>query len=189
MTWNTTVRPWIEAAKMLTPQRSFLGGRERSLTAGAALVGVAALGIASAGTAYAAWKTTGSGSGHSRIASGYSSTITGNVTTSSATTTTLLAPSGTGDVAVKITNSNTFPIKVTGVQLTAGSATGCTTPALSAATPTSYTVNGSPVTLPLTITAGSTTTLVEVGAVTMGASGNSCQGKTLDIPLSINWTG
>ena len=111
------------------------------------------------------------------------------LTTSATTTTTLLRPGGTGDVAVKITNPNSFDGKVTAINLTPASATGCSSPALSALTPTGYTVGGSAVTLPLTVTAGSTVTVTVAGAVQMGASSNNCQNVTLTVPASLDWTG
>ncbi|MDQ1700258.1 MAG: hypothetical protein QOG34_2121, partial [Frankiaceae bacterium] len=97
-------------------------------------------------------------------------------------------PGGSGDVAVKITNPSTYDIKLTAITLTPASATGCTTPALSALTPTGYTVGGGSVALPLSVTAGSTVTVTIVGAVQMGASSNNCQGATLTVPASLNWT-
>jgi hypothetical protein len=143
--------------------------------------------VAGAGSAYAYFGAHGSGSGNSVAASAYPSSV--KLTTSGTTTATLLHPGGTGDVAVSVTNPNSFNVKLTAINLTPASATGCTTPALSALTPASYTVSGSPVTLPLAITAGSTVTVTVVGGVQMGASSSNCQNVTLTVPASLDWTG
>lgn len=159
----------------------------RTPVAAVIALGLAAAAVAGTGTAYAYLTATGSGSDGSVAASAYPSSV--KLTTTTTTTTTLLRPGGTGDVAVKITNPNSFGAKLTAINLTPSSATGCTTPALSPLTPASYTVSGSPVTLPLTINAGATVTVTVVGGVQMGAASNDCQNVTLTIPASLNWTG
>lgn len=189
--WGTTVRPWVVAGKSLLPQRSIDFGETRASSRGP-VVAVVALGLAVAavagtGTAYAYLRTSGTGSDARLAASSYPSSV--KLTTSATTTTTLLRPGGTGDLAVKITNPNSFSASLTAINLTPASATGCSTPALSALTPTGYTVGGSAVTLPLTITAGTTVTVTVVGAVQMGASSNNCQNVTLTVPATLNWNG
>ncbi len=190
--WNTTVRPWVVAGKALLPHRSIDFGSARASQSRGPAVAVVALGLAAAavagtGTAYAYLRTTGTGSGSSVAASAYPSSV--KLTTSATTTTTLLRPGGTGDVTVKITNPNSFDVQLTAINLTPGSATGCITPALSAVTPSGYTVGSGAATLPLSITAGSTVTVTVVGAVQMGASSNDCQNVTLTVPATLNWNG
>lgn len=188
--WSTTVRPWLVAGKTLLPHRSidFSGTAARRGPAAAVVaMGLAAAAVAGTGTAYAYLSAYGTGSNSSVAASAYPSSV--KLTTSATTTATLLRPGGTGDVAVKITNPNSFAAKLTAINLTPASATGCTTPALSASTPSGYTVGGSAVSLPLTIGAGSTVTVTVVGAVQMGASSNNCQNATLTVPATLNWNG
>jgi hypothetical protein len=188
--WNTTVRPWVVAAKTLLPHRSINFGAapsRRTPVVAVVALGLATAAVAGTGTAYAYLTTQGSGSNSSLAASAYPSSD--NLTTAATTTTTLLRPGGTGDVAVKITNPNSFAVKVTAVNLTPAAATGCSTPSLSSLTPSGYTVAGSAVSLPLSVGAGSTVTVTVVGAVQMGASSNDCQNVTLTVPATLNWNG
>lgn len=188
--WNTTVRPWVLATKTLLPHRPIhFDGASARRTPVAAVValGLATAAVAGSGTAYAYMTAHGSGSGNSVAASAYPSSV--KLTTSATTTSTLLRPGGTGDVALRITNPGGIDLKLTSIDVTPSSATGCTTPSLSPLTPTGYTVGGSAVSLPLTITSGSTVTVTIVGAVQMGASSNDCQNVTLTVPASLHWTG
>src|SRR4051812_10789173 len=109
--WKVNVRPWIVAAKTLMPHRSLTFGATESRRVAALPVialGLAAAAVAGAGSAYAYVTVHGTGTGSATAAAGYPNTI--KLTTSAATTTTLLRPGGTGDVAVKITNSNAFGV-------------------------------------------------------------------------------
>ena len=83
----------------------FLG--KRRLIFGAVTVMV--LGIVSLG--YAAWTSSGGGTGFAKAASAQ------NLTTASltGTTTATLYPGATGDLVVNVTNPNSYPIKVTSV--------------------------------------------------------------------------
>ncbi len=165
---------------------SGLTARERALAA-AVLAG--ALGTLSVGTATAYWRTSGSGDGTAGTATSLPAADVAKVTTLATTTATLLHPGGTGDLAVAVRNTNSYAITVSALTPTASGAAGCTTPALTVGSPTGYKVGASTVTLPLSVPAGSTTTVTLVGAVSMGAASNDCQGKTLSLPVTINWTG
>src|SRR6201989_3559460 len=83
----------------------FLG--KRRLIFGAVTVMV--LGIVSIG--YAAWTSSGGGTGFAKAASAQNLTTASITGTTSAT----LFPGATGDLVVNVTNPNSYPIKVTSV--------------------------------------------------------------------------
>jgi hypothetical protein len=132
-----------------------------------------------AGAAFAYFK--GSGSAH-----GSASTATlVTVTASAGTPTTPLLPGSTGDVALAVTNPNSFPVTLVSIAANGtisadGGHPGCTATGVTFTAPT-----GSP--LPVTILANSTNQLVDLpGAASMStASSAGCQGATFSIPVTI----
>lgn len=133
----------------------------------------------SAGAAFAYFTSSGSAGG---------SASTGTlltVTAAAGTPSTPLVPGGTGDVALKVTNPNSFAVTLVSVagngSITAdGGHPGCTTTGVTFTAPT-----GSP--LPVTILANSTNQVVDLpGAASMTtASSAGCQGATFSIPVTI----
>ena len=140
------------------------------------LVGLAvfvAMGLSS-GTAFAYFAATShSGTGSAKAAP--SPTITPSASSISGT----LYPGGTANLKVTISNpSSTLVLTVTGV-VGAGTVTGCTTPGVNIATPTSIS--------PSTLAAGATNVQVTFsGAIQMTtSSSNDCQGATLTVPVAV----
>jgi hypothetical protein len=140
--------------------------------------GVTILALATAGLVYAAWTTSGSGSGYAKATSAQALT-TDDV---SATTTAQLYPGGTGDVKLKINNPNPYPVRVTDVArtgaITATGGTGtCTTTGVTFTDQTGQTID---------IAAnGSTSVTLNNAAAMSNASDNGCQGATFTIPVSL----
>ena len=79
--------------------------RSNKVTAGVVLAGA----MLASSIAYAAWTATGSGSGYAKATSAQALT-TVDV---SATTTATLYPGATGNVSLRITNPNPYPVRVT----------------------------------------------------------------------------
>lgn len=130
------------------------------------------------GLVYAAWTTSGSGSGYAKAGSAQALT-TVDV---SASTTATLYPGANGDVLVKINNPNPYPVRVTDVTgngtITAdsGHAT-CVTSGVTFTDQHSQTID---------IPASSQTQTTLTGAAHMSnASDNGCQGATFTIPVSL----
>jgi hypothetical protein len=88
---------------------------------------IAVLVIGVVGLVYAAWITSGTGSGYAK------GTSAQGLTTTAATPAATLYPGGNGDVAVTINNPNPYPVQVTAISngtgaITAAGGTGtCTT--------------------------------------------------------------
>ena len=123
----------------------------KKLTIGALFVGIA---LASS-VAFAAWTTNGTGSGYAKATSAANLTT---VDASGSTFANQLYPTGTGDLIVKITNTNSYQVTVTASN-TAGS---------------------------WVVPAGTTQTFTLANKVAMSnASDNSCQGAVFTIPLSL----
>jgi hypothetical protein len=146
-------------------------------------VGALALGVTMAATvAFAAWTATGSGNGYAKAKTAVALTTVD----ASASTTAQLYPGGTGDVVIKIANSNPYPVTVTGVA-GAGAITSDKGATCDAATGVTYTA---PTTPSLVVPAGSAGTLFTLtGAVAMSnASANACQGAIFTIPVTLTGT-
>jgi hypothetical protein len=131
------------------------------------------------GAAYAYF--TGSGHGTGSASTGSMQTVT--ISSAMATPTSPLHPGGTGDVALKVTNPNTFSVTLVSVtgsgNITADSGhPGCTTTGVTFTSQTGLTT---------TISAGATATIDLPGAATMSASSSAgCQGATFSIPVTIS---
>ncbi|MET9230403.1 hypothetical protein [Lentzea sp. NPDC003310] len=140
--------------------------RRRYVRRGAIVFAVATAALGS-GVAYAAWTSSGTGNATATAATAQAPVVTGG-----AVTTGFLYPGAAGNAAVTVKNPNAYPVKVTTVALTPGSALECTL--------------GFITSTPMTpIAAGATVTVEMTGAVTMGNADNSCQGKTFSIPVTV----
>ena len=133
------------------------------------------------GFVYAAWTTSGSGSGYAKA--GTSQALT--TVDVSATTTASLYPGQSGNVTLKINNPNGYNVRVTAVSLngqqtdiTADAGhSGCTTTGVTFTDQTGLTLD---------VNAGSQAEFTLNGAASMSnASLNACQGATFTIPVSL----
>jgi hypothetical protein len=143
-----------------------------ALAALAALIG--------AGILFAAWSTSGSGNGYAKAGSASALTI-GDA---SASTSADLYPGATGAVKLKVTNPNSFPVRITAVaKQTSGSISSDKGAACNAATGLTFTDQSG---LTLDVAAGATSTFTLSGAVAMSnASDNTCQGAIFTIPVDV----
>jgi hypothetical protein len=132
------------------------------------------------GGLYAAWSTGGSGNGYAKATTASNLTI-GDA---SASTTADLYPGATGAVKLKVTNPNSFPVRITTVTLqSGGTITSDKGAACNASTGVSFTNQTG---LALDVAAGATQTFTLSGAVSMSnASDNSCQGAIFTIPVDV----
>jgi hypothetical protein len=139
----------------------------RKRTAVIAAVAVVAVG---GGIAYAAWSSTGAGTGQVTAQGSVDSTITGNGGTG-------LYPGATNvTFTVTIDNPNPYPVKVTKINAGTSTAIG----ACAAGTVTSAEVlnpAGS-------ITANGGTKTYALQATMIGNPDESCKGRTFDLPLT-----
>ena len=140
--------------------------------------GVPLLVLAVVGLVYAAWTTSGSGSGYAKAGSAQALT-TIDV---SASTTASLYPGVDGNVLIKIHNPNPYPVRVTDVTGSGtitpdGSHSSCTTTGVTFTDQTGQTID---------IAASSDLQTTLTGAAHMSnASSNGCQGATFTIPVSL----
>ena len=141
-------------------------------------VGTLFLGVALAGSvAFAAWTATGNGNGYAQAING------ANVTTVVATTSAQLYPGKTGDVFIKIANSNPYPVTVTALAAN-GAITSDKGAACTASTGVTYTPPASPSLVVPALSAGTQFTLTN--AVTMdNTSDTTCQGAIFTIPVTV----
>ncbi len=145
---------------------------------------VAALVAVAAGLVYAAWLANGTGSGYAKAASAQQLT-TVDV---SASTTATLYPGATGDLLIKVSNPNPYPVKVTDVTgngtITADAAHS--TCGSDAQHPTGVTFTDQHG-LSISVPANSSAQATLASSVQMSnASDNSCQGATFTVPVSLS---
>jgi hypothetical protein len=140
-------------------------------------VGIAAIATA---VGVAAWQTSGMGTAYAKAASASALTLSD----ASASTSADLYPGATGDVKVKLTNANSFPVKVTTVKLQPGGVIASDKgSACNASTGVSFSDKTG---LSLSLAAGVTATLTVSSAISMSnASDNSCQGAIFSIPVDV----
>ena len=133
------------------------------------------------GFVYAAWTTSGSGSGYAKA--GTSQALT--TVDVSATTSASLYPGQNGNVTLKINNPNGYNVRVTSVTLSGQQTdivadaghSGCTT------TGVTFTNQSG---LTLDVNAGAQAEFTLNGAAAMSNSSlNACQGATFTIPVSL----
>lgn len=147
----------------------------RRATAGSLLFAL----IVAASVAYAAWTASGGGQGYAKAGTAQALT-TVDVSASTAAT---LYPSGTGNVLLRISNPNPYPVQVTTVSGN-GTITSDKGAACDASTGVSFTNQTG---LTLNVPASGAATFTLTGAVAMSnASDNSCQGAVFTIPVSLS---
>lgn len=140
-------------------------------------IAISAVALTSVGVAFAAWTATGGGSATSQA------TTADAITTVVGANTAQLYPGGTGDLVIKMVNTNDYPVTINSVDAT-GAFDSDKTAACDAATGLTYT---EPVTLALVVGANSTVEHTLVGAVSMSnASHNDCQGAIFTLPVSVS---
>lgn len=132
------------------------------------------------GTVIAAWVTSGSGPGYAKAQSAAGLTLSD----ASASTTADLYPGATGSVKVKVTNPNSFPVRITSVaKQTSAAITSDKGAACDASTGLTFSDQTG---LALDLAAGATTTVTLANAISMSnASDNSCQGAVFTIPVTV----
>lgn len=126
--------------------------------------------------AFAAWNSTGTGSGSA------AATTAKALTTTAASTTGQLFPGADGDLVITITNDNGYPVRVSDVT-GSGVITSDKGSACNASTGVSFTDQHAQA---LDVPAESSATFTLAGAVHMSdASDNACQGAVFTIPVSL----
>jgi hypothetical protein len=151
--------------------------RKRQLIAG--LTTLLVFGVV--GLVYAAWTTSGSGSGYAKAGSAQALT-TVDVSASTAAT---LYPGANGDVLIKINNPNPYPVRITDVTGN-GAVTADSGHATCVTTGVTFTDQH---TQTIDIPVSSQTQATLTGAAHMSnASDNGCQGATFTIPVSLSGT-
>lgn len=136
---------------------------------------------------FAAWLAPGSGSGYAKAGSSQAlSTLDASASTSAT-----LYPGADGDVTVKISNPNAFPVRITSVSLDGddsdiepdGSHASCSPTGVSFTDQTGLTID---VPAKSGGTNGSATGTLTGAAHMSNASANGCQGATFTIPVSMS---
>ena len=148
--------------------------RNRIIGAGITLVVLAAVGLA-----YAAWTSSGSGSGYAKAGTAQQLT-TVDV---SANTTATLYPGSNGNVRIKIANPNPYPVRVTDVTgngaITADAGhASCVTTGVTFTNQTGQSID--------VAANGDTETTLTNAASMSNASDNGCQGAVFTIPVSLS---
>jgi hypothetical protein len=135
--------------------------------------------MATTAVTFGSWSVSSSaGSGYSKAKVASSLTLSD----ASASTTAQLYPGGTGDIWIKVTNSNPFAVTVTSVT-GAGTITSDKGAACDAATGVTFTNTTG---LTQAVGAGATVTFSLAGKVAMSnASDNTCQGAVFTVPITL----
>jgi hypothetical protein len=135
--------------------------------------------MATTAVTFGSWSVSSSaGSGYSKAKVALSLTLSD----ASASTTAQLYPGGTGDIWIKVTNSNPFAVTVTSVT-GAGTITSDKGAACDAATGVTFTNTSG---LTQAVGAGATVTFSLAGKIAMSnASDNSCQGAVFTVPITL----
>jgi hypothetical protein len=135
--------------------------------------------MATTAVTFGSWSVSSSaGSGYSKAKVAVSLTLSD----ASASTTAQLYPGGTGDIWIKVTNSNPFAVTVTSVT-GAGMITSDKGAACDAATGVTFTNTTG---LTQAVGAGATVTFSLAGKVAMSnASDNTCQGAVFTVPITL----
>jgi hypothetical protein len=148
--------------------------RKRTLVVVLAL----AVGVVAVGVGLGAWSLGGTGNGAAKA------TTASNITLAdaSAFTSADLYPGATGNLKLRATNPNPFPVRITAVSGN-GTITSDKGAACDASTGVTLTNQTG---LTLDLAAGATATLTVPNAVSMSnASDNSCQGAIFTVPVSL----
>jgi hypothetical protein len=160
----------------------FLPTRSRKLLAFVA----ASAAVVASGLVFAAWLTTGSGSATAKAGSSQAL----SVLDASASTNATLYPGVNGDVTVRVSNPNAFPVRVTGVSLDGDNSdiavdaghSGCSPTGVSFTDQTGLTID---VPAKSGGTNGATTATLTGAAAMSNAAVNACQGATFTIPVTL----
>jgi hypothetical protein len=151
-----------------------IGTKKRKLVILAAAVAA----VVAAGIGIAAWTISGSGNGYAKAGSASSLTLAD----ATAFTTATLYPGATGDLKLRVTNPNSFPVRITAVSGN-GTITSDKGAACDASTGVTFANQSG---LALDLAASATATLTVANAVSMSnASDNSCQGAVFTVPVSV----
>jgi hypothetical protein len=143
------------------------------------VIGLAlAVGVVAVGVGLGAWSLGGTGNGAAKATTASSITLAD----ASAYTSADLYPGATGNLKLRATNPNPFPVRITAV-----SGNGTITSDKGAACDASTGVTLANQTgLTLDLAAGATATLTVPNAVSMSnSSDNSCQGAVFTVPVSL----
>jgi hypothetical protein len=143
-----------------------------------AIAAVLLLGVVAVGVGLGAWSLGGTGNGAAKATTASSITLADATAFTSAD----LYPGATGNLKLRATNPNPFPVRITAVSGN-GTITSDKGAACDASTGVSF-ANQTGLTLDLA--AGATATLTVPSAVSMSnASDNSCQGAVFTVPVSL----
>jgi hypothetical protein len=149
--------------------------RKRKLIVVAAVL---VLAIVAVGVGLGAWSLGGTGNGSAKA------TTASNITLAdaSAYTSADLYPGATGNLKLRATNPNSFPVRITAVSGN-GTITSDKGAACDASTGVTFTNQTG---LTLDLAAGATATLTVPNSVSMSnSSDNSCQGAVFTVPVSL----
>ena len=144
------------------------------------------LALGAVGLVYAAWTTSGTGSVYAKAGTSQGlSTLDASASTSAT-----LYPGSTGDVVLKVSNPNPYPVRVTSVALNGTNAdiaadsghASCTTTGVSFSGATGLTVD---VPAKVGSTNGSAQATLSGAAAMSNASVDGCQGATFTIPVTV----
>jgi hypothetical protein len=149
----------------------------------AVLTTVAALAVV--GLVYAAWTTNGSGSGYAKAGTAQALST---VDVSASTSATLYPGGPAGDVLIRISNPNTYPVTVTAVSGNGsitpdGGHSGCSPSGVSFTNQTGLSIS---VPAKVGATNGETQTTLSGAASMSNASVDACQGAVFTIPVTIS---
>ena len=151
-----------------------VSANRRLLGIGMTLVGLIAIGLV-----YAAWTATGGGQGYAKATNAQALTTVDVSASTSAT----LYPGADGNVLVRISNPNAYPVRVTGVS-GSGSITADAGHPACVTTGVTYTDQTG---LTIDVPGGAQTQTTLTGSAHMSnASDNGCQGATFTIPVSLS---
>jgi hypothetical protein len=147
---------------------------------------VTASALSATGLVFAAWLTNGTGS--ATVKAGTASAL--STLDASASTSATLYPGVNGDVAVRISNPNPFPVRVTAISLNGANSDITPDAGHSSCSPTGVSfTNQSNLTVDVPAKSGGTNgtaTATLSGAASMSnASVDACQGATFTIPVTI----
>jgi hypothetical protein len=152
---------------------SITKSRRRVVVAAVVVAAVVAVGIG-----VAAWSVGGSGNGYAKASTASSLTLAD----ATAFTTAQLYPGATGDLKLRVTNPNSFPVRITAVSGN-GTITSDKGAACDASTGVTFTNQTG---LALDVGAGATATLTVPSSVSMSnSSDNSCQGAVFTVPVTV----
>ena len=146
------------------------------------MLGLAVAAVALTGAlATAAWLTSGTGNGSAKADTAKTLTL-GDASSSAVAQ---LYPGAKGDLKVKVTNPNSFPVQLTSIAGN-GTITSDKGSACDATTGVSYTAPADVSSATYKFAAGETKTLSLTDAVAMSnASDDACQGATFTVPVKI----